>query len=382
MEVTYKNYLLLPDGEHTAGGGLYLRVKGESRCWYFRYQVAGRRRRAPIGSAQSITLTAAKAKALDMKKKLADGMDPEESARRTSLYFSEYYRDAIDRIEKVRGFKNPKHAAQWRSTVETYALPYLRNIPMNRIHLRDVLKLLEAIWTEKPETAKRLRGRLEAIFSLAIIEGLMKENPARWKDGLESFLPKTGRIHEVKHHSAMPLDVLRDFITKIRESTKPATRCILLGILTATRAQEVLGARWDEIDLREAVWTIPPERMKMKREHRIPLSRQAVELLQAQREVVPKKCQLVFPSPMKDGGRMSVDTPRLIIQKITKADYTMHGFRSTFRDWCEENFVHPSLSERALAHVQGDKVVAAYQRSDLLEQRRPMMQQWADAVMP
>ena len=380
MEVTYKNYSTLPEGEHTAGGGLSLFVKGSSRCWYFRYQRDGKRRRIPLGSAETLSLSGARAKVLELKKKLREGLDLDGSPRER-VFFADYYLPAIERIEKVRGFKNEKHASQWRSTIETYALPSLRTLSMDRIRLPDVLKVLEAIWMEKPETASRLRGRLESIFSLAIGEGIMKENPARWKDGLENFLPRVGRVKEVKHHAAMPFADLPPFIEKIRTSEKPSARCVIFGILTAVRAQEAVGARWSEVDLDEAVWTIPPERMKMKREHRIPLSRQAIEILRAQRERVSEKCEFIFPSP-QGGGSMAPESLRSYVRKQTGQALTMHGFRSTFRDWCEENFVHPSLSERALAHVQGDKVVAAYQRSDLLEQRRPMMQQWADAIMP
>lgn len=381
MIVTHKNLPDLPDGEHTAGGGLFLLVRKGSKIWYYRYVKDGKRHRVTVGNAKTLSLTGAKAKVLEMKKKIADGLEPEELSPQKGVYFADYYLPAIERIEKVRAFKNPKHAAQWRSTIETYALPVLKNLPLHRIRLRDVLAVLDPIWHEKPETASRLRGRLEAIFSLAIAEGIMTENPARWKDGLESFLPASGRIRAVKHHSAMPFEELKAFTKRLKDSPGVALQAILFGILTAARVQEVVLARWEEFDLKSAVWIIPAERMKMKRIHRVPLSRQAVEIIRAQREDTPKACPLVFPSPIT-GGPMSIDTPRTMIQKITGADYTMHGFRSTFRDWCEENFVHPSLSERALAHVQGDKVVAAYQRSDLLEQRRPVMQQWADAIMP
>ena len=391
IEVTAKNLNEVPPGRYSLGGGLTLLVSSPTqRSWIYRYQMNGTRRDFSIGSANRISITLAKSKAKELSVMVADGIDPRDDRRMKAalsiddwegVLFRQFAEVAIDEIESVKRWKNPKHAAQWRSSIRTYAYPVLGDMPIEKIERDDVLAVLKDIWTEKPETANRVRGRLEEIFSLAIARRLIKENPAAWKDGLAFFLPSLYKVKEEKHHAAMPLDKTKDFTKAMLERHTRSSLAIAFGILTATRVGEFLGARWDEIDWKTNTWSIPAERMKNGQPHRVPLSRQALKILEWQRISVSEKLELVFPSKKDPKKPLSIDTPRVIIQKAA-GEYTMHGFRSTFRDWCEESFVHPSLSERALSHNKRDKLIAAYQRSDLLEQRRPVMQQWADALLP
>ena len=360
-----------------------LLVRSESsRQWVVRYRFAGTRKDLSIGGASRVSISAAKARAAKILAMVTDGIDPmalkhDEDDSRENITFKDFYPGAIDTIEDVKRWKNAKHAEQWSSTIETYAVPTLGQLRVKDITRGDILEVLKPIWTEKPETASRLRGRLERLFSQAIAEEIIQTNPATWKDGLSFFLPPISKVHEVKHHEAMPLEILKSFAPETAKKTSVVSRAVLFGILTATRVQEFLCARWDEIDIQRATWTIPASRMKCGLEHRVPLSRQALAVL----ERCERKSELVFPAPRSD-KEMVIDSPRAFIRKATGESFTMHGFRSTFRDWCEENFIHEALAERALAHVKGDKVVQAYQRSDLLEQRRPVMQQWADAILP
>lgn len=386
IEVTSRNYLNLPKGRYSLGGGLILFVSSEdSRSWVVRFTFDGKRVDFSLGSAKYMSITAAKAKAAAVMAEVKKGIDPRESRRAAKapadgdavLTFGAFAERAIREIREVRRWKNAKHADQWTMTIETYACPVLGHLPLADIGRGDVLEVLRPIWTDKPETANRVRGRLENIFDHAIAKGLIEHNPATWKGGLASFLPPISKVRAVKHHEAMPLEDLKAFAPQIAGKASIVSQAVLFGILTATRAQEFLGAQWEEIDVDRAVWTIPAERMKCGIEHRVPLSRQALELLVR----LDRKAELVFPAP-RGGKQMVIDSPRAFIRKSTGKPFTMHGFRSTFRDWCEENFVHEALAERALAHVKGDKVIQAYQRSDLLEQRRPVMQLWADAILP
>ena len=386
VEVTAKNVSTLPKGRYSVGGGLILFVSSETaRSWIFRYRRDGKRHDLSLGSANFLSISAAKKRAEHLKGILASGGDPRSTIRGQAVgkTFEDFATPAIEEIASVRRWKNSKHEAQWHSTVTTYAIPVLGGHSLDRITKEDVLKVLRPIWTEKPETADRLRSRLEAIFSLAIAKGLMTDNPAKWKDGLSFFLPPISKVRVVDHHAAMPLDETKDFCAKLLESRKVSLLATLFCILTASRIGEVLKATWDEIDFESATWTVPPERMKNGLEHRVPLSRQALKILEWQRlDTAEAKSSFIFPAPSDSSHPLAVDTPRKMIQKISGQPFTTHGFRSTFRDWCEENFIHPSLSEKSLAHSKGDKVVAAYQRSDLLEQRRPVMQQWADVLLP
>ena len=387
VEVTAKNVQTLPVGRYSLGGGLTLLVSSErARSWIFRYQLNGKRRDFSIGSANLVPISAAKAKSKELALLVLEGKDPSleklQKKAAGSVLFRDFAKDAIDEIESVKRWKNEKHGAQWRSTIETYAFPVIGDIPVKKVTREDILFILKPIWTEKPETANRVRGRLEEIFSLAIAKRLITENPAQWKDGLSFFLPPLAKVKEEAHHAAMPLPDTIRFVEAMIEKRTTATLAVAFGILTAARAGEFLGARWSEVDLESATWTIPATRMKNGQEHRVPLSRQARRILEWQMlSTEGMETDLVFPSARDASKPLSIDTPRVTIQRHA-GSFTMHGFRSTFRDWCEENFVHPSLAERSLSHNKKDKVVAAYQRSDLLEQRRPVMQQWADVLLP
>lgn len=361
-----------------------LLVRSESsRQWVVRYRFAGTRKDLSIGGVARISISAAKARAAKILAMVADGIDPmslkhdDEDNSRENITFKDFYPGAIATIKDVKRWKNAKHAEQWTSTIETYAVPILGQLRVKDITRGDILEVLRPIWTAKPETASRLRGRLESLFSQAIAEEIIQTNPATWKDGLSFFLPPISKVHEVKHHEAMPLTELKAFAPEIATKTSVVARATLFGILTATRAQEFLGAQWDEIDFDNATWTIPATRMKCGIEHRVPLSMQALSVL-TQSE---RTCELIFPAP-RSSKEMVIDSPRAFIRKATGTTATMHGMRSTFRDWCEENFIHEALAERSLAHINSDKVLRAYQRSDLLEQRRPVMQQWADEILP
>ncbi len=384
VQVTSKNVLTLPVGRYSLGGGLMLLVRSESsRQWVVRYRFAGTRKDLSIGGASRVSISAAKARAAKIMAMVTDGIDPmslkhDEADSKENITFKDFYPGAIATIKDVKRWKNSKHAEQWTSTIETYAVPILGQLRVKDITRGDILEVLKPIWTEKPETASRLRGRLESLFSQAIAEEIIQTNPATWKDGLSFFLPPISKVHEIKHHEAMPLAELKAFAPDISTKASVVARATLFGILTATRAQEFLGARWDEINFDDAIWTIPATRMKCGIEHRVPLSKQAIAVL----ERSEKTGELIFPAPRSSSKEMVIDSPRAFIRKATGTTATMHGMRSTFRDWCEENFIHEALAERSLAHINSDKVLRAYQRSDLLEQRRPVMQQWADAIMP
>ena len=381
--VTSKNYSTLPKGRYSVGDGLTLLVTSEtSRSWILRYQIDGKRRDLSLGSANVLTLSAAKTKATKFRAMVSDGIDPAEKRKErnrpsTLLTFKEVTDEAIPLFADVRQWKNAKHASQWLSTVQTYAFPIIGSKTIKTVTRDNVLDILTPIWHEKTETAKRLRGRLEAIFDYAISKGYCDSNPARWKANLETFLPSASKIHKEKHHASMPLDELK--VLAPRLNTKHVSHlAVLFGILTASRAQEFLGMTWDEVDFETATWNLDLTRTKTSVPHRVPLSRQALSILNR----LPRISEYVFPSPMHKTQQMCIDTPRQMLRKLSGTAYTMHGFRSTFRDWGEENFIHEALLEKALSHSQKSKTVRAYQRSDLLEQRRPVMQAWADTIYP
>jgi integrase len=273
------------------------------------------------------------------------------------------------------GWRNVKHAAQWTSTLATYASPVFGTLPVQAVDVSLVTRALEAIWSTKPETASRLRGRIEAVLDWAKVRGYRNgENPARWRGHLDHFLPARTKVRKVKHHAALPYGEIGTFMQALRERDALAARALEFAILTAARTSEVINARWDEIDLQSKVWTVPAERMKAGREHRVPLSAPAVDVLKRMREV--RQNDHIFPGERQ--ASLSNMALLMLLRRMDQADLTAHGFRSTFRTWAAECTRYPrEIAEAALAHIIGDATEQAYQRGDVVEKRRKLMDAWA-----
>lgn len=383
-KVTAKNIFTLPEGRHSVAPNLNLRVRDGKRTYVLRYCIGGKRKDKHLGSADDLSLTEAKRLADKLRSELAEGKLPqtardklaEKLKEADAPTFEKYALEAIEKIASVRVWKNAKHKAQWFATVRAYAFPVLGKKKLSEIKKTDVLEVLRPIWSTKTETASRVRGRLENIFSYAVTDGLMEFNPAIWRGNLDRDLPPPSKIQIVEHHEAMPLEVLQEKISCFYPASDRTRQVILFTILTASRVGESVPARWDEIDWENRIWSVPPERRKDQKPypHRVPLSDQAMELLNS----IERKGEEIFCLKADDlGSRYSLAH---LLQRITKTTATMHGFRSTFRDWAAENGVPDTIAEKCLMHVTGNAVVQAYQRSDLLEQRREVMQAWADAV--
>jgi len=362
-----------PPGRYADGRNLYLHVRPNGRrSWVLRYVYHGRRRDMGLGPWPIITLKRARELALDWLRVLHEGRDP-IAERRAGERQVPTFREAAEDYVKAHAsrWSNPKHRAQWTSTLKTYAYPALGSLRVDEIGVDDVLRALRPIWEEKAETASRVRGRIERVLDWCTVLGLRDgPNPARWKGNLQALLPARGRR---AHFRAMPWAQVPEFVVGLRRKQGMAARALEFAILTAARSGEVRGATWDEIDLEAKVWTIPAERMKSKREHRVPLSDEAVRLLKA----LPllEGTELVFPSPMT--GRQLSDMSLTKVLRDMGVSVTVHGFRSSFRDWCAETTAYPSeVAEAALAHVVRNQVEAAYRRGDLFEKRRQLMQEW------
>ena len=378
-KVTAKNIFTLPEGRHSVAPNLNLRVRDGKRTYVLRYCIGGKRKDKHLGSADDLSLTEAKRLADKLRSELAEGKLPQTARDKLAEKLKEaekYALKAIEKIASVRVWKNAKHKAQWFATVRAYAFPVLGKKKLSEIKKADVLEVLRPIWSSKTETASRVRGRLENIFSYAVTDGLMEFNPAIWRGNLDRDLPPPSKIQIVEHHEAMPLEVLQEKISCFYPADTRTRQVILFTILTASRVGESVPARWDEIDWENRIWSVPPERRKDQKPypHRVPLSDQAIELLNS----VEKKGEEIFCFNADNlGSRYSLAH---LLQQMTNTTATMHGFRSTFRDWAAENGVPDTIAEKCLMHVTGNAVVQAYQRSDLLEQRREVMQAWADAV--
>jgi integrase len=335
-----------------------------------------------LGPYPDVSLAEARQKAFDARRLLRDGVDPIEARRaaRTAARLEEArsltFKDCAERyiVAHEAGWRNAKHRAQWRSTLKTYAFPVLGELSIAAIDTPLVMKRLEPIWEAKPETAGRMRGRIELVLDWA---GASKyrtgDNPARWRGHLDKLLPPRRKMARVKHHAALPWRDIPEFMVELRAQGAVSARALEFAILTAARTIEVIGARWSEVDLAEKLWTVPAERMKSNREHRVPLADGAMAVLQA----LPRDGDHLFTGP-RSARPLSNMAMLATLDRMGRPDVTVHGFRSTFRDWTSEctSFAR-EVAEMALAHVIPDKVEAAYRRGDLFERRRQLMEAWS-----
>jgi integrase len=378
-------------GMYADGDGLYLRVTGDgTKNWVLRYMLAGRPRWMGLGPIKLFGLKDARAKALDARRLRHEGVDPIEARRtvrrqaRLDAAKAITFKQAAARYVAAHkaAWQNAKHAAQWEATLATYAEPAIGALPVQAIDTALVMKVIEPVWSQKPETASRLRGRIEAVLDWATARGFRQgENPARWRGHLDKLLPARGKVRRVEHHAALPYAEVGGFIAALRLLEGTAALGLEFTILTAARTGETIGATWGEIDLDAKVWTVPDGRMKAAREHRVPLSARAVELVASMRRLagddVPPQAP-VFPG-RKAHRPLSNMAYLMLLRRMGRDDLTAHGFRSTFRDWCAERTSYPSeVAEMALAHTVSDKVEAAYRRGDMFEKRRRLMEAWAE----
>ncbi|WMT75431.1 integrase arm-type DNA-binding domain-containing protein [Bradyrhizobium sp. Ash2021] len=367
-------------GKYSDGGNLYLIVSPtSSRKWVLRFTWRGKAKEMGLGSATAVDLADARDRAAAARRKVAKGINPIDDRKRdggipTFGAIADSVRESLS-----AGFRNEKHKAQWKTTLETYAAP-LRAKPVDSIATDDVLAVLKPIWTEKAETASRLRGRIEKVLDAAKAKGFRAgENPARWRGHLDHLLPKPSKLAR-GHHAAMPYEDVAAFVGQLREREATAALALEFCILTAARSGEVLGARWPEIDLDKKIWTVPANRMKAGREHRVPLSPRAVSILKQLAKV--KTGDFVFPGQNRSKP-LSNMAMEMILRRMKIENATVHGFRSSFRDWAGNVSSFPrEVTETALAHVIGDKAEQAYRRSDALEKRRKLMDAWADYCSP
>lgn len=372
---------------HCDGGGLYLQITSSgSRTWIFRYRspFTKKLRYMGLGATRAVTLSEARTKATAQRALLSNGIDPiqardEEAARKVMeaasvITFAECASTYIK--SHKAGWKSQKHAEQWTNTIETYCGPVIGALPVQAVDTGLLLKVLEPIWAKKPETASRLRGRIENILDWARARGYRHgENPARWKGHLNQLLPALARKSRVKHHSALPYEQVGEFVARLRAQDSVGALALEFTILTAARTGEVIGAKPEEIDLERAVWTIPAARMKAGREHRVPLSPRAVEIA---RSALDLRGVYLFRGTKNDRP-LSQMTMLAVLGRMGCRDITVHGFRSSFRDWASEQTAWPrEVCEMALAHTITDKTEAAYRRGDLFEKRRKLMDSWAE----
>jgi integrase len=371
-------------GLYGDGKGLYLRVgEGSAKSWALRYMLDGRAREMGIGSYHDLSLAEARERARGYRKLVKDGIDPIDQRRDDRLAKRAErakggmtFRQAAEAYVAAHeaGWKNPKHAAQWPSTLAAYVYPLIGSLPVQAIDTGLVMRVLEPIWAKKPETAGRVRGRIESVLDWATSRGHREgDNPARWRSHLDNLLPQKSKIRKVEHHPALPFGQIGAFMAELRRQPGVAARALEFTILTAVRTGGVIGARWDEIDLAGRVWVIPPKRMKAGKEHRVPLSAEMLAILDA----LPREGDFVFPGG-KAGRPLSNMSMAMVLRRMARGDLTVHGFRSSFRDWAAERTNFPrDVAEMALAHTIGDKVEAAYRRGDLFQKRRQLMEAWA-----
>jgi integrase len=359
-------------GRHSDGSGLYLNVTGSgAKSWLFMYKIAGRRREMGLGSARDVPLGRARELSSDARQHLVVGRDP--LAMRTKPKTMTFGEAAVALVESMSpSWRNAKHRAQWTMTLTVYCAP-IAGSQVADIATDDVLRVLKPLWLAKAETGSRVRGRIERVLDFAKARGMRSgENPARWRGHLEALLPKRQKLTR-GHHKAMPFEEVPAFVARLRQMDGIAPTALEFTILTAARSGEVLGARWEEINLDANVWTVPANRMKGAREHRVPLSDRAVEIVRAMVEI--RTSEFVFPG-VKPDMPLSSMALEMVLRRAA-VDATVHGFRSAFRDWAGERTAFArEIAEAALAHLVGDQVERAYRRGDALDKRRALMGSW------
>lgn len=378
-------------GYYADGGGLYLQISPSgSRSWIFRFTIAGRSREMGLGPLSLVSLALARKEAAANRQLVKERVDPIESRNkvdRDRLFKvgagSTTFRLASEAYieDRKATWKNAKHAQQWTNTMATYAYPFIGDSDVRDIDTEMIVRVLQPIWMKKAETARRVRGRIKAILDAeAVLGHCSGDNPARYVDHLDRVLPRTKKRQGVKHHPALPWENIADFMTKLATHPRRAARSLHLLILTAARTNEIRFARVEEFDLKAKVWTVPGDRMKMGVVHRVPLSDDAVEVV---REAMKKaKWGYLFPG-FKEGMPLSNMAMLKLLQIMERKDITVHGFRSTFRDWVADCTDYPdSLAEQALAHTITSTTEASYRRRDMLERRRVMMEEWARYCRP
>jgi integrase len=369
-------------GWYSDGGNLYLKVgQTLSKSWVFRYVRDEVTTNMGLGSCDDVSLEEAREKAADLRKQLTSAIDPLAKKRKDDnerklktakmLTFKECSEAYINAHKTT--WKNHKHIQQWTNTLTQYAYPVFGDFAVADIDITLVTKCLEPIWSTKNETATRVRGRIESILDWATVRNYRQgDNPARWRGHLDKVLAKPSKVQNTKHHSALAYAELNSFIEQLQTQNGIAAKCLEFTILTAARTGETIGATWAEIDLGKKIWTIPADRMKAKREHRVPLTNHALTILNEMAAI--RFNDYVFPSNKKGLSNMAMLT---LLKRMERTDITVHGFRSAFRDWAAESTAYPSeVVEMALAHTIKNQVEAAYRRGDLLEKRVRLMESW------
>ncbi len=367
-------------GRYSDGGGLHLFIsKAGRKSWVLRITVDGRRRDIGLGGYPSVSLALAREKTVENRAAIAEGRDPVAEKHSPAMPTFRQAAQAVHKANKPR-WRNGKHTASWLQTLERHAMPRLGNTTLDRIERSHVLAVLKPIWTTRPETARRVRQRMRTIFRWAMAHGFMESNPAG--EAIDGALPPMPKVKA--HFRALPYQEVGLALKTIEMSKASiaAKLCFRFLVLTAARSGEARGATWDEIDLQARVWRIPSTRMKAGSEHRVPLSRQALELIE-KAYALRDETGLVFPSPQRRGSQLSDMTLTKILRSIGLArQATVHGFRSSFKNWTLEQTDTPwAVSEAALAHILGNATEQAYARSDLFERRRELMQMWADYLL-
>lgn len=393
-------------GRYYDGDGLVLLVREASKFdpagklkeagkawWLYRYTLKGKTRDLGLGRAlgpNSVSLADARTAAAKTRMLVRNNIDPlaareaEEAQRAADEAKAAAGRKTFEAVaneyiaDHEASWRNPKHRQQWRNTLKEYVFPKIGSLAVAAVGTGEVTEIIKPLWSEKSETASRIRGRIETVLDYAATHGWRSgENPARWRGHLENILPKKSKVSKVEHHAALPWKQIGEFMVKLRGQAGRSALAVEFGILTAARSSEVRGARWREVDLKAAEWIVPAGRMKAEQEHRVPLSPRAVEILREVEELRRSADDLLFPGG-RDGGELSDVALSKAAKNAADMDITVHGFRSTFRDWCAESTNYPrELAEKALAHTLPSAVEAAYQRGDMLEKRRRLMEDWA-----